>query len=160
MAGFTHFDDQGRSVMVDVSDKAITTRTAVAVGNITMSQAAYDAVQTGQIKKGDVLEVARLAAIMGTKKTQDLIPLCHNIPIEKVAVDFTKDVAKREITVACTVSTTGKTGVEMEALTGASIALLTIYDMCKAIDKAMTIQSVYLQEKKGGKSDFTHLSKG
>lgn len=155
MAGFTHFDDQGRSIMVDVSDKAITKRTATATGTIAMSIACYEAVEQGQIKKGDVLEVARLAAIMGTKKTHELIPLCHNIPIEKVSIDFDKNDTECEITVRCTVTTTGKTGVEMEALTGVTIALLTIYDMCKAIDKAMIIKHSYLQEKKGGKSDFS-----
>ena len=151
-ATLTHFDQNGNSIMVDVTQKQKTKRTAIATGTIAMSSECYAAIEEGNIKKGDVLNIARIAGIMATKKTPELIPLCHNIPIEKVSLDFTKNNKDNTITATCTVSTTGKTGVEMEALTGVNISLLTIYDMCKAIDKHMTIQHIYLQEKQGGKS--------
>lgn len=153
---FTHFDEAGNSIMVDITHKNETARTAVATGTITMSPECYQAIADGAIKKGDVLNVARLAGIMATKKTAELIPLCHNIPIEKVSIDFEQNPSDYTITATCTVRTTGKTGVEMEALTGINVALLTIYDMCKAVDKRMCITDICLQEKQGGKhGDFS-----
>lgn len=152
MAEFTHFDSAGNAVMVDVSGKAVTARQAVATGRIVMSQECFAAVKAGGIGKGDVLAVARIAAIMAVKRTAELIPLCHSIPIEKAAVEFAMQEEMYAITAVCTVKTTGVTGVEMEALTGVSAALLTIYDMCKAVDKGMCIEQICLMEKVGGKS--------
>lgn len=149
---FNHFDSAGRAVMVDVSAKGDTVREAVARGRIRMSDTCFAAVVNGTAGKGDVLGVARIAGIMASKRTSDLIPLCHPLPIAKAAVDFTLLEASCEVEVHCTVSCTGKTGVEMEALTGATVALLTIYDMCKAVDKGMVISGVYLVRKTGGKS--------
>lgn len=157
MSEFTHFDEQGNAYMVDVSDKEITKRTAVAQGTIKLSEEAMEAVLGHKIKKGDVLTVAQVAGIMGTKRTSELIPMCHPIALTNAKVEFDIDVDACEITAICTAVTEGKTGVEMEALTGASISLLTIYDMCKAIDKRMTIKDVHLVSKTGGKSgDFTY----
>ena len=152
MPELTHFDDRGNAIMVDVSQKARTDRQATATGRIRMSAACFDAVRQGSVHKGDVLGVARVAGIMAVKQTASLIPLCHPLPIGKVAVDF--ELVDGECTVAafCTVGTYAVTGVEMEALTGVSVALLTIYDMCKAIDKSMEIGEIYLMEKTGGKS--------
>ena len=152
MPKLSHFDDAGAAHMVDVSDKDVTDRMAVAEGHISMSVDAFDMVSNGTAKKGDVLGVARLAAIMGSKKTSDLIPLCHPLPISKVSVDFDLDVKSRSVRVEVTVKTTGQTGVEMEALSAASIGLLTIYDMVKAVDKAMVISDIRLLRKEGGKS--------
>ncbi|MCL2353087.1 MAG: cyclic pyranopterin monophosphate synthase MoaC [Defluviitaleaceae bacterium] len=152
MSGFTHFDGEGNAIMVDVSEKAKTARQATASGKIYMSEACFGAVKGGGIKKGDVLGIARTAGIMAVKQTAFIIPLCHPIPVEKAIIDFELDEEKREITVYCTVKTTDKTGVEMEALTGASAALLTIFDMCKAVDKGMKIGEIVLEEKSGGKS--------
>ena len=149
---FTHFDEQGNSIMVDISDKNNTKRVATACGEVLMSPSCFKIVQSKNIKKGDVLEIARLAGIMSTKQTSFIIPLCHNISIEKVIINFEENDKESSIKVFCTVTTTGKTGVEMEALTGASTALLTIYNMCKSYDKTMVIKNIYLQEKKGGKS--------
>lgn len=152
---FTHIDTNGNAVMVDVSEKAVTKRTAAAVGKITMSEECFAAVKSGTAKKGDVLGVAQVAGIMATKKTAELIPLCHLLNLTRSEIVFQMLEEERAVEVLCTVSCTGKTGVEMEALTGASVALLTIYDMCKAIDKRMVIQQVHLVEKHGGKSgDF------
>jgi len=152
---FNHFDKNGNAIMVDVSEKPVTARTAVAVGSIRVSSEIIDAVQSGTAKKGDVLGVARVAGIMATKRTSELIPLTHPLPLTKVSVDFEVDADEHTITATCTAKTDGKTGVEMEALTGASVALLTVYDMCKAIDKRMCIENVHLVEKHGGKSgDF------
>ena len=152
---FNHFDKNGNAIMVDVSEKPVTARTAVAVGSIRVSCEIIDAVQSGTAKKGDVLGVARVAGIMATKRTSELIPLTHPLPLTKVSVDFEVDADEHTITATCTAKTDGKTGVEMEALTGASVALLTVYDMCKAIDKRMCIENVHLVEKHGGKSgDF------
>lgn len=152
---FNHFDKNGNAIMVDVSEKPVTARTAVAVGSIRVSSEIIDAVQSGTAKKGDVLGVARVAGIMATKRTSELIPLTHPLPLTKVSVDFEVDADEHTITAKCTAKTDGKTGVEMEALTGASVALLTVYDMCKAIDKRMCIENVHLVEKHGGKSgDF------
>lgn len=153
----THFDDNGNAVMVDVSEKDITGRTAVARGSIHVSRRALDAIIGRQVKKGDVLTVSQVAGIMGTKKTADIIPMCHPIFLSNVKVEFEIDEKACDISVFCTAQTEGKTGVEMEALTGVSVALLTIYDMCKAIDKRMTIGDIHLVEKTGGKSgDFRY----
>ena len=153
----THFDDNGNAVMADVSEKDITGRTAVARGSIHVSRRALDAILGRQVKKGDVLTVSQVAGIMGTKKTAELIPMCHPIFLSNVKVEFEIDEKAYDISVFCTAQTEGKTGVEMEALTGVSVALLTIYDMCKAIDKRMTIGDIHLVEKTGGKSgDFMY----
>ena len=138
--------------MVDVSGKKPTFRTAVATGYISVGAEIMAAVTGGNVKKGDVLGVARVAGIMGVKQTSSLIPMCHPLPIQKCAVDFELDQENSRIHAYCTVKTEGKTGVEMEALTGVQTALLTIYDMCKAIDRQMRIESVQLEEKRGGKS--------
>ena len=152
---FTHLNEKGEAIMVDVTDKAVTHRTAVASGRISMSAECYQAVKEGSAKKGDVLGVARVAGIMATKRTSDLIPLCHVLALTKCAVDFTLDDESHSITARFTVQCEGKTGVEMEALTGVSTALLTVYDMCKAMDKRMVISDIHLCEKQGGKSgDF------
>lgn len=150
--GFNHFDDEGHAVMVDVTDKAVTKRTAVASGKIYMNADVMDAIVNHTAKKGDVLGVARVAGIMATKQTSNLIPMCHPLMIQKVAVDFEVDQAAGFVKAICTVSFEGKTGVEMEALTGVSVTLLTIYDMCKAMDRAMVISDIHLEEKMGGKS--------
>ncbi|HQT01029.1 MAG: cyclic pyranopterin monophosphate synthase MoaC [Hydrogenophilales bacterium 16-64-46] len=152
MSDLTHFDESGQAVMVDVADKAETRRVAVAGGRIRMLPDTLTRILDGEAAKGDVLGVARIAAIQATKRTAELIPLCHPIALTRVTVEFEPDVAGAAV--ACTVraETVGKTGVEMEALTGASVALLTIYDMCKAVDRGMTIESVRLLEKLGGKS--------
>lgn len=157
MNSFTHMDENGNAVMVDVSDKETTQRIAVAVGRIAMSRPCFEAVKAKQLKKGDVLGVAQLGGIMGAKRTSDLIPLCHILQLTSCGVNFIFHDETCEIEAQCTVKCTGKTGVEMEALTGVSIALLTIYDMCKAIDKEMCIKDIHLVEKIGGKSGhFIH----
>lgn len=151
----THFDGQGNAVMVDVSAKDDTSRTAVASGKIKVNRAVMDAVLAGSVKKGDVLGVARVAGIMAVKQTSSLIPMCHTLLITKCSVDFEIDEEHLEIKAVCTAKVEGKTGVEMEALTGVSVALLTIYDMCKAIDKRMELGEIRLESKSGGKSgDF------
>ena len=147
-----HFDQKGNAVMVDVSGKIPTSRTAVAKGKIRVCQAVMDAVKQGTVKKGDVLGVARVAGIMGVKKTSDLIPMCHPLPVGKCSIEYEISEEKQEITAICTVKTDGKTGVEMEALTGVQTALLTIYDMCKAVDKGMEMNGIHLCQKSGGKS--------
>lgn len=149
---FTHFDEQGNAIMVDVSGKAETHRTAVASGIIRVSREVMDAVVHKTAAKGDVLGVARVAGIMGVKQTSSLIPMCHTLLITKCSVDFEIHEEALEIKAICTAKTEGKTGVEMEALTGVSTALLTIYDMCKAIDKRMEISDIHLDSKEGGKS--------
>jgi cyclic pyranopterin phosphate synthase len=149
---FTHFDSRGNAVMVDVSEKEITVRTAVAGGFISMSGQAMKAVLGGSLKKGDVLSVARIAGIMAAKRCAELIPLCHPVSFDECTVDFSLDEKKNEIEASCRVKLSGKTGAEMEALTGASVALLTIYDMCKALDRAMVIGNIQLWEKSGGRS--------
>jgi cyclic pyranopterin phosphate synthase len=154
----THIDANGNALMVDVGGKAVTQRTAVAVGSISMNEAAFAAIRDGGAKKGDVLAVAQVAGIMATKRTADLIPLCHVLNLTKSAVTFRLLEKAQAVEVTCTVCCEGKTGVEMEALTGASVALLTIYDMCKALDKSMVIQQVHLLEKQGGKSGDFHFS--
>jgi cyclic pyranopterin phosphate synthase len=149
---FTHFNDAGRSKMVDVSEKKSTTRVAVAKGAITMKKETLQKIIDGQMKKGDVLGVAQIAGIMGVKRTADLIPMCHNIFISGSDIDFEIDEVNSRILIEATVKNSGQTGVEMEALMAVSVAALTIYDMCKAVDKEMTIESIYLAKKTGGKS--------
>jgi cyclic pyranopterin phosphate synthase len=152
MAGFTHFDKEGKARMVDVSDKAETERVATATGSVLMQPATLALIKEGGVKKGDVLSVARLAGIMGAKKTPDLIPLCHPLALTSVQVDLTLDEARNAVDITATCKLTGKTGVEMEALTAVSVAALTVYDMCKAVDKAMQIVDIRLTRKSGGKS--------
>ena len=152
MSEFTHFDEKGNAYMVDVSDKEITRRSATAQGTITVSREVMDAVLGRKIRKGDVFTVAQTAGIMGTKRTSDLIPMCHPLSLTNAKVSFETDEESCSITAYCTAVTDGKTGVEMEALTGVSVALLTIYDMCKAIDKRMVFSDIHLVEKTGGKS--------
>ena len=174
MSELTHFDKKGNAIMVDVSEKAVTMRTAIAIGKIYVCQEIFERIQRHEIAKGDVLGVARLAGIMATKRTSELIPLCHPLPLTKCEVNFSlheststksfeyvsidnKSAMNTQanayyIEATCLVKTDGKTGVEMEALTGVQIALLTIYDMCKAIDKGMVISDVHLVSKSGGKS--------
>lgn len=155
MSEFTHFDEKGNAYMVDVSDKDVTKRTATAQGTISVSREVMDAVLGKKVKKGDVLTVAQTAGIMGTKRTSDLIPMCHPLSLTNAEVRFDIDEEACMITAYCTAVTEGKTGVEMEALTGVSTALLTIYDMCKAIDRRMVLSDIHLVEKTGGKSgDF------
>ena len=148
----THFDGHGNARMVDVSKKDITSRSACAVGSILVNKEIVEKIEHSDMKKGDVLGVARIAGIMGVKKTSDLIPLCHPLMINKVNIDFEIDKVNCLIYAYCTVKCNGKTGVEMEALTGVNICLLTIYDMCKAVDKTMEIYGVCLCSKSGGKS--------
>ena len=148
----THFDAQGQAHMVDVSAKASTHRVAVAEGSIRMEPATLALIQSGTAKKGDVLGIARIAGIQGAKKTSDLIPLCHPIALTRVAVEFDVEPASSSVRCRATAECTGQTGVEMEALSAVSVALLTIYDMCKAVDRGMTISGVCLVEKRGGKS--------
>lgn len=156
MSQLTHFDAQGQAHMVDVAGKASTHRVAVAAGRILMLPATLAIIRSGTANKGDVLGVARVAAIQGAKKTSELIPLCHPLALTRVAIDFSMEpgAAGGRDAVLCTatVETVGPTGVEMEALTAVQVALLTIYDMCKAVDRSMTIDSVRLREKHGGKS--------
>ena len=152
MPELSHFNAKGQAHMVDVSDKEITSRIATARGQISMAQETYDLITEGRAKKGDVLSVARLAGIMGAKKTPELIPLCHPLPITKVTVDLTHDPDLPGVQIEATVKTTGQTGVEMEALTAASTAALTVYDMVKAVDKAMVISDIRVVLKDGGKT--------
>jgi cyclic pyranopterin phosphate synthase len=148
----THFDARGDAHMVDVSDKEVTSRIATAEGFVRMAQASFDIISEGRAKKGDVLGVARLAGIMGAKKTPDLIPLCHPLPVTKVALDLVLDADLPGVRITATVKTTGQTGVEMEALTAVSTAALTVYDMVKAVDKSMEIGGIRVTLKDGGKS--------
>ena len=148
----THFDKDGHAHMVDVSDKPVTARSATAEGFVVMTPETLALITSGQARKGDVLGVARLAGIMGAKQTSSLIPLCHPLPITKVALDLTPDPARSAIRVEATVKTGGQTGVEMEALTAVTVACLTIYDMVKAVEKSMRIEGIRLLVKEGGKS--------
>lgn len=148
----THFDDKGNAVMVDVSDKNITKREAIAKGKIYVNEAVMDAVINDKVEKGDVLGVARVAGIMAVKRTWELIPMCHPLMITKCSIDFNINEKENYIEAVCTARVNGKTGVEMEALTGVNVALLTIYDMCKAIDKSMEMGDIHLSKKTGGKS--------
>ncbi|WP_025898989.1 cyclic pyranopterin monophosphate synthase MoaC [Sneathiella glossodoripedis] len=152
MGEFTHFDEKGAAHMVDVGDKEITKRSATATATIVMTAETFDMIRAGTAKKGDVLGVARLAGIMAAKKTPDLIPLCHPLSLTKVSIDFEMEEAEHAVKIFATCELKGKTGVEMEALTAASVTALTIYDMCKAVDKGMIIQETKLLEKTGGKS--------
>jgi cyclic pyranopterin phosphate synthase len=152
MSELTHFNPAGAAHMVDVGAKSITARVAVAEGRITMEPATLALVRQGSAKKGDVLGVARIAGIMGAKKTAELIPLCHPIALTHVDIEFDLDEARNAVHCRATCETAGQTGVEMEALTAVQVALLTVYDMCKAVDRGMTIEAVRLLEKKGGKS--------
>ena len=149
---FTHLDETGAAIMVDVGDKEVTSRKALAAGRIRMSKDCFAALTEGTNKKGDVLGVARVAGIMGAKRTSQLIPLCHPLMLTKVTLDFRLLPEECTVEALCTVCCEGKTGVEMEALTGVSTALLTLYDMCKALDKSMEITGIHLVEKHGGKS--------
>ncbi|MEM9060157.1 MAG: cyclic pyranopterin monophosphate synthase MoaC [Pseudomonadota bacterium] len=151
MSGFTHFDDAGNAVMVDVGDKAVTQRTATAKGAVVMLPETLNMITENRAKKGDALAVAQLAGIMAAKKTSDLIPLCHPLALSKVTVDL-QPVPPDRVEVSATVKLSGQTGVEMEALTAVSVAALTIYDMCKAADRAMRITDIRLVHKDGGKS--------
>ncbi len=151
-SGLTHFDGKGDAHMVDVSEKKFTSRVAVAEGWVRMAQSTFDIIAEGRAKKGDVLGVARLAGIMGAKQCSNLIPLCHPLPITKVAVEMTTDADLPGVRIEATVKTTGQTGVEMEALTAVNIAALTVYDMSKAVDKAMEIGGIRVILKDGGKS--------
>lgn len=151
MSTLTHLDADGAAHMVDVGDKQVTRREATATGRIVMSAAAVDAIRAGAVKKGDVIAVARVAGIMAAKRTSDLVPLCHPLPITRVSLDL--DVRDDGVAAAATVRTDGKTGVEMEALTAVSVALLTIYDMAKAIDKSMVLHDIQVVAKSGGRSD-------
>jgi cyclic pyranopterin phosphate synthase len=152
MQAFTHFDQQGHAQMVDVADKAETRRIAVARGRIVMQLATLLMIQQGSAKKGDVLGVARVAAIQASKRTADLIPLCHPLALTRVNVDFFINEALFAVEAEVRVETVGKTGVEMEALTALNVGLLTIYDMCKAVDRGMRMEAIHLHEKRGGKS--------
>jgi cyclic pyranopterin phosphate synthase len=149
---FTHFDADGQAHMVDVGDKDVTERIAVASGSIRMQAQTLAMILDGGHKKGDVLGVARIAGIMGAKRTSDLVPLCHPLPLTKVGIDFRPDAVLHSIHCTATAKTRGQTGVEMEALCAVQVALLTIYDMCKAVDRGMVIETVQLDEKAGGKS--------
>lgn len=151
----THFNENGEAVMVDVGEKSVTQREAVAQGAITLNDAAVSAVKSGSVKKGDVLGTARIAGIMAAKRTSGIIPLCHIVPLTFCGIEFS--IEANTIICRCTVRANHVTGVEMEALTGVSTALLTVYDMCKALDKSMEIGSIHLIKKTGGKSgDYTH----
>ena len=150
MEDFTHFNEHGRARMVDVSDKAETTRTAVARGQVLVNRDTFDLIRSGGLKKGDVLTTAQLGGIMGAKRTAELIPMCHNITLSGVDIDFTMNEATLAVEITATVKCAGKTGVEMEALTAVSIAALTVYDMCKAVQKDMVITDVRLLDKTGG----------
>jgi cyclic pyranopterin monophosphate synthase len=152
VSGFTHFDAAGNAAMVDVTGKAVTDRTATARARVVMNPQTLAMIQAGTAKKGDVLGVARLAGIMGAKRTADLIPLCHPLPITAVTVDLVPDPDAGAVEIAATVRTSGQTGVEMEALTAASVAALTVYDMCKAVDRSMRVEGLRVVHKAGGKS--------
>ena len=152
MAEFTHFDSEGKARMVDVSDKDASERTAIAKGSVIASPETIKLIADGGVKKGDVLSVARLAGIMGAKRTAELIPLCHPLALTSVAVDLELDPGRNAIDITATCKITDRTGVEMEALTAVSVAALTVYDMCKAVDRAMTIEGIHLVHKSGGKS--------
>ncbi|MBM3487405.1 MAG: cyclic pyranopterin monophosphate synthase MoaC [Alphaproteobacteria bacterium] len=152
MKRLSHLDAKGKAAMVDVADKAVTRRTATAKGTVHMAAATLRLVMEGGVKKGDVLTVARLAGIMAAKRTAELIPLCHPLPLEAIDLDLACDPARSAVDITATCRTTGKTGVEMEALTAVSVAALTVYDMCKAVDRGMWLADIRLTHKAGGKS--------
>ena len=160
MTGFTHFDEQGKARIVDVSGKEATERVATARGRVRLQPQTLALIEQGQVAKGDVLSVARLAGIMGAKRTPDLIPLCHPLALSAVSVDLTLDRAAPAIEISATCRLVGRTGVEMEALTAVAVAALTVYDMCKALDKGIEIRDVVLERKSGGKSgDYARRGK-
>jgi len=159
MSGFTHFDDKGGAIMVDVSDKPETERIASAAGSIFMQPATLTSIMAGGVKKGDVLSVARLAGIMGAKRTPDLIPLCHPLALTSVTVELSCDPDRSAVDIVATCKLRGRTGVEMEALTAVAVAALTVYDMCKAVDRGMRIGDVRLIHKSGGKSGTYEASR-
>ena len=150
MADFTHFNDEGRAKMVDVGEKPVTVRTAVAAARVLVNEETFRLIKTGGMKKGDVLTVAQVAGVMGAKRTPDLIPMCHPILIDGINLSLHLDEARRSVEIEATVSCAGRTGVEMEALTAASTAALTVYDMCKAVQKDMVIADLRLIKKSGG----------
>jgi cyclic pyranopterin phosphate synthase len=152
MSQLTHLDARGNAHMVDIGDKAVTSRVATAAGEVSMLPATFRLIAEGAHKKGDVLAVARVAGIQAAKKCSDLIPLCHPLMLTKVTVDFEMEAGSSRVLITATCAVDGKTGVEMEALTAASVAALTIYDMCKAVDRGMVISNIRVMEKKGGKS--------
>ena len=152
MSKLTHFNQAGEAHMVDIADKASTSRRAIAAGRIVMQVQTLELIRQGKHKKGDVLGVARIAGIMATKRTADLVPMCHPLALTHVSIEFETDVEQSAIECTVTAETRGQTGVEMEALTGVQVTLLTIYDMCKAVDRGMVISEVRLLEKSGGKS--------
>ena len=152
MGEFSHFDQHGNAVMVDVTEKKETTRTAIAQGKIKVNDEIFEKVKEGSMVKGDVLGTARIAGIMAAKRTWELIPLCHPLMLTKVTIDFVMEEETCTIRCFCTAKLSGRTGVEMEALTGVNVALLTIYDMCKAMDRGMEMGEIHLEEKMGGKS--------
>ncbi len=156
MADFTHFDDNGNARMVDVSDKKASDRIATAAAAVIMKPETLQLITEGEIKKGDVLSVARLAGIMGAKRTPDLIPLCHPLSLSSIEIDLRCDPQRSAVDITATCRISAKTGVEMEALTAVSVAALTIYDMCKAVDRGMTITDIRLTHKAGGKSGTYH----
>ncbi len=158
MSEFTHFDKDGKAVMVDVSDKAVSARTATAKCLVVMQPETLRRIRDGGVEKGDVLSVARLAGIMGAKRTPDLIPLCHPLALTSVRVDLELQSERNAIEITATCKLKGRTGVEMEALTAVSVAALTVYDMCKAVDRAMTITDIRLTRKAGGKSGLYEAS--
>lgn len=161
MKKFTHIDRLGRPKMVDVSSKPLTEREAVAKGSVYMKKETFNLIREGKVSKGDVLSVAKIAGIMAAKKTSGIIPLCHPLNITSVDIDFRLDAKRNRIEIESRVKIAGQTGVEMEALTAVSAAALTIYDMCKAVDKEMTISDIMLMEKRGGKSgEFKRIQKG
>lgn len=153
----THLDDQGNAKMVDVGDKDITSREAVARGHVSIELETLRLIKEGLMKKGDVLTIAQLAGIMGAKKTSELIPLCHPLPLDRVDVDLELDEKEGRINITATAKTTARTGVEMEALTAVSVAALTLYDMCKSVDRGMRIEAVRLVKKSGGRSGDINL---
>ena len=155
MEDFTHFNEHGRARMVDVSEKAETARVAVARGRVLVNRDTFDLIRSGGLKKGDVLTTAQIGGIMGAKRTADLIPMCHNITLSGVDIDFTMNEAELAVEITVTAKCAGQTGVEMEALTAVSVAALTVYDMCKAVQRDMVIDGICLVKKSGGKSgDF------
>ena len=157
MAELTHFDDRGRARMVDVSAKPDTEREAIARGEVLMQPETLAMIREGRMAKGDVLAVAQVAGIMAAKKTSDIIPMCHPLPLTSVALNFDLDAEHSRVLISATARTVGKTGVEMEALTAVSVAALTIYDMCKAVDRAMRLNGIRLVRKSGGKSGVLEL---
>ncbi len=157
MSDFTHFNEQGRAKMVDVGEKPISQRIAVAAGRVLVNAHTFGLIQSGGMKKGDVLTVAQIAGVMGAKRTPDIIPMCHPILMDGINLELSLDEVRKSVEIRATVSCDGRTGVEMEALTGVNVSLLTIYDMCKALSKEMVMTDIRLLEKSGGKSGDYHI---